>query len=97
MIESTTAIKGLTGLDVPSLVGGALGKGFVDRGRTTDGDGHADKEGSAIDRINATAHEGLTTMPKRAEEATSKAEAAVQSLGGSGGLRKEIRLGVAAR
>ena len=80
VIESTTAIKGLTGLDVPSLVGGALGKGFVDRGRTTDGDGHADKEGSAIDRINATAHEGLTTMPKRAEEATSKAEAAVQPI-----------------
>ena len=80
VIESTTAIKGLTGLDVPSLVGGALGKGFVDRGRTTDGDGHADKEGSAIDRINATAHEGLTTMPKRVEEATTKAEAAVQPI-----------------
>ncbi len=78
VIESTTAIKGLTGLDVPSLVGGALGRGFVDRGRTGEGDGHGEKEGSAIDRINATAHEGLTTMPKRAEEATSKvAEAAV--------------------
>src|SRR6266436_972901 len=77
VIESTTAIKGLTGLDVPTLVGGALGRGFVDRGRTSEGDGHGEKEGSAIDRINATAHEGLTTMPKRAEEATSKAEAAV--------------------
>src|SRR5258706_3158238 len=62
VIESTTAIKGLTGLDVPSLVGGALGRGFVDRGRTSEGgDGHAEKEGSAMDRINATAHEGLTT------------------------------------
>src|SRR6266436_1316261 len=77
VIESTTAIKGLTGLDVPTLVGGALGRGFVDRGRTSEGDGHGEKEGSAIDRINATAHEGLTTMPKRAEEATSKAEAVV--------------------
>src|SRR6266446_7543576 len=77
VIESTTAIKGLTGLDVPSLVGGALGRGFVDRGHTGEGDGRAEKEGSAIDRINATAHEGLTTMPKRAEEATSKAAEAV--------------------
>ncbi|HET7467239.1 MAG TPA: SPFH domain-containing protein [Candidatus Dormibacteraeota bacterium] len=77
VIESTTAIKGLTGLDVPNLVGGALGRGFVDRGSKTDGDGH-DKEESAIDRINATAHEGLTTMPKRAEEAVAKAQAAVE-------------------
>ncbi len=77
VIESTTAIKGLTGLDVPSLVGGALGRGFVDRGHTGEGDGRAEKEGSAIDRINATAHEGLTTLPKRAEEATSKAAEAV--------------------
>ena len=80
VIESTTAIKGLTGLDVPSLVGGALGRGFVDRGRTGEGDGHGEKEGSAIDRINATAHDGLTTMPKRAEAATTKAEAAVQPI-----------------
>src|SRR5947209_6434529 len=80
VIESTTAIKGLTGLDVPSLVGGALGRGFVDRGRTSEGDGHEEKEGSAIDRINATAHEGLTTMPKRTEEAVTKAEAAVQPI-----------------
>src|SRR5215831_18784589 len=75
MIESTTAIKGLTGLDVPNLVGGALGRGFG--GRTPEGDGHS-PEPSSIDRINATAHEGLTTMPKRAEEAVTKAEAAVQ-------------------
>jgi flotillin len=80
VIESTTAIKGLTGLDVPNLVGGALGRGFVDRGRPSEGDGQAEKEGSAIDRINATAHEGLTTMPKRVEEATTKAEAAVQPI-----------------
>ncbi len=80
VIESTTAIKGLTGLDVPNLVGSALGRGFVDRGRTSEGDGHEEKEGSAIDRINATAHEGLTTMPKRTEEAVTKAEAAVQPI-----------------
>jgi flotillin len=83
VIESTTAIKGLTGLDVPNLIGGALGRGFVDRGHTGEGDGHAEKEGSAIDRINATAHEGLTTMPKRAEEATTKAEAAVTAAAAS--------------
>ena len=80
VIESTTAIKGLTGLDVPNLVGGALGRGFVDRGRTSEGDGRGEKEGSAIDRINATAHDGLTTMPKRAEEATARAEAAVKPI-----------------
>src|SRR5947208_2646795 len=80
VIESTTAIKGLTGLDVPNLVRSALGRGFVDRGRTSEGDGHEEKEGSAIDRINATAHEGLTTMPKRTEEAVTKAEAAVQPI-----------------
>src|SRR5690242_16319142 len=83
VIESTTAIKGLTGLDVPNLVGNALGRGFVDRGRTSEGDGHGEKEESAIDRINATAHEDLTTMPKRVEEATTKAEAAVTAAAAS--------------
>src|SRR5207247_5373108 len=61
VIESTTAIKGLTGLDVPSLVGGALGRGFVDRGRTSEGDGHAEKAGSAVDRLSATTQEGATS------------------------------------
>ena len=42
MIESTTAIKGLTGLDVPSLIGGAMGRGFGERLRTGDGDGGSD-------------------------------------------------------
>src|SRR5205807_3145976 len=44
MIESTTAIKGLTGLDVPSLVGGALGRGFGERLRTGEGNGDASGE-----------------------------------------------------
>ncbi|HEY6875738.1 MAG TPA: SPFH domain-containing protein [Candidatus Dormibacteraeota bacterium] len=74
MVESTTAIKGLTGLDVPGLVGNALGRGFVDRG-----DGrNADKDESAIDRINAVGKEGLTTMPARVEQATAAAHEAVQ-------------------
>src|SRR4029077_7508013 len=96
VIESTTAIKGLTGLDVPNLVGNALGRGFVDRGRTSEGDGHGAKEESAIDRINATAHEGLTTMPKRAEEATTKAEAAVTAATASAKDVAESIKGVAA-
>ena len=74
VIESTTAIKGLTGLDVPGLVGSALGRGFVDRG-----DGRsAEKEESAIERINAVGKEGLTTMPARVEQATAAAHEAVQ-------------------
>ena len=77
MVESTTAIKGLTGLDVPNLVGNALGRGFVDRSRSTETDGQP-KEESAMDRINAIAHEGLATMPARVEKATSAAETAVQ-------------------
>ena len=80
MIESTTAIKGLTGLDVPSLVGGALGRGFGDRLRGGDGegaDGHA-KEETALDKINAVAKEGLNTMPARVEHATASAQAAAE-------------------
>src|SRR5690349_15296670 len=76
VVESTTAIKGLTGLDVPGLVGTALGRGFVDRG-----DGrNADKDESAIERINAVGKEGLTTMPARVEQATSPAHEAVQPI-----------------
>jgi flotillin len=70
MIESTTAIKGLTGLDVPSLVGGALGRGFGEHLRTGEGGGNGGGE-SATSRIADMAREGLTTMPARAEQATS--------------------------
>src|SRR5437879_8335102 len=76
MIESTTAIKGLTGLDVPNLVGNALGRGLSDRARAGgDGDGHG---GSAADNIGAIAREGLTTMPQRAEETAAAAEARIK-------------------
>ncbi len=49
MVESTTAIKGLTGLDVPSLIGGALGRGFGERLRTGSGDGMGGVEKAAAD------------------------------------------------
>src|SRR5215471_764606 len=76
VVESTTAIKGLTGLDVPGLVGNALGRGFVDRG-----DGHTNdkKEESALDKINSVAKEGLTTMPARVEQAAAAAHAEVKA------------------
>src|SRR5207244_3477630 len=78
MIESTTAIKGLTGLDVPNLVGNALGRGLSDRARAGgDGDGHG---GSAADNIGAIAREGLTTMPHRAEETAAAAEAKIKEV-----------------
>ncbi|HET9410891.1 MAG TPA: SPFH domain-containing protein [Candidatus Dormibacteraeota bacterium] len=73
MVESTTAIKGLTGLDVPSLVGGALGRGFGDRLRTGDGGDNGGGE-TAMSRINELAHEGLSTMPARAEQAVAHVE-----------------------
>src|SRR5665213_691578 len=47
LIESTTAIKGLTGLDVPSLIGGALGRGFGQGLRTGDGDAASSIEKAA--------------------------------------------------
>src|SRR5437899_6135086 len=75
MIESTTAIKGLTGLDVPNLIGGALGRGFGERLRTGDGDAGSDT-GSAADRISAIAGEGLSTLKAARAEAAAKAEAA---------------------
>ncbi len=62
MIESTTAIKGLTGLDVPSLVGNALGRGFPQR------QPEPDNGESAADRISDIASKGLTTMKARAAE-----------------------------
>ena len=74
MIESTTAIKGLTGLDVPNLIGGALGRGFGERLRTGGGDGGSDV-GSAADRISQIAGEGLATLKAARTEAAEKAKA----------------------
>ena len=75
MIESTTAIKGLTGLDVPNLIGGALGRGFGERLRTGDGDGGSDV-GSAANRISQIAGEGLSTLKAARAEAEAKAKEA---------------------
>ena len=75
MIESTTAIKGLTGLDVPNLIGGALGRGFGERLRTGDGDRSSDA-GSAADRISEIAGEGLSTLKAARAEAAAKAKEA---------------------
>jgi flotillin len=75
MIESTTAIKGLTGLDVPNLVGGALGRGFGEKLRT--GEGDRDAEESATDRISDIAGEGLTTLKSQVAHDTAVAKAAV--------------------
>ena len=72
MIESTTAIKGLTGLDVPNLVGNALGRGFTSRA-TEPGNGE-----SAAEKISAIASEGLTTMKARAAETTAAAKPAAE-------------------
>ncbi len=68
MIESTTAIKGLTGLDVPALVSGAIGRG-VHQGNGT--------EQTSSERIADIAREGLTTMPKHVEEAKTEVKADV--------------------
>ena len=73
MIESTTAIKGLTGLDVPNLVGGALGRGFGEKLRT--GEGNGDSGASPTDRISEIAGEGLTTLKAAQEAAKAKAAA----------------------
>jgi flotillin len=75
MIESTTAIKGLTGLDVPSLIGGALGRGFGERLRTGDGAAGSDT-GSAADRISEIAGEGLSALKAQRAEAAARAETA---------------------
>src|ERR1700674_2086280 len=72
MIESTTAIKGLTGLDVPSLIGGAMGRGFGERLRTGDG-GASSASGSASDRISEIAGEGLSTLKAARAEAAARA------------------------
>jgi flotillin len=74
MIESTTAIKGLTGLDVPNLIGGALGRGFGERLRTGDGDRSSDA-GSAADRISEIAGHGLSALKAQTAAAAAHAEA----------------------
>jgi flotillin len=74
MIESTTAIKGLTGLDVPNLIGGALGRGFGERLRTGDGDRSSDP-GSAADRISEIAGHGLSALKAQTAAAAAHAEA----------------------
>ncbi|HEY4912294.1 MAG TPA: SPFH domain-containing protein [Candidatus Dormibacteraeota bacterium] len=74
MIESTTAIKGLTGLDVPSLIGGAMGRGFGERLRTGDGERGSDP-GSAADRISEIAGHGLSALKAQTAAAAAKAEA----------------------
>jgi flotillin len=79
MIESTTAIKGLTGLDVPNLIGGALGRGFGERLRSGDGEGVGNGEsGSAAERISEIAGHGLSAMKAHAAEAAAAAEATAE-------------------
>jgi hypothetical protein len=72
MIESTTAIKGLTGLDVPNLIGGALGRGFGERLRTGEGVAEADAKSTA-DRISEIAGDGLATLKAAQAAAAAKA------------------------
>src|ERR1700694_172758 len=78
MIESTTAIKGLTGLDVPGLIGGAMGRGFGDRLRTGDGaseGGGRGEMGRAAEEIMHKGENKLTTMRARAEATAAEIEA----------------------
>lgn len=77
MVESTTAIKGLTGLDVPNLIGGALGRGFGERLRTGEGAGGGGTE-KGTDRISEIAGEGLTALKAQAAESALHAEAAAK-------------------
>ena len=78
MVESTTAIKGLTGLDVPGLIGGAMGRGFGDRLRTGEGAAEGDGRGSVGKSAEEIMHKGeheLTTMPARASATAAEVEA----------------------
>src|SRR6202521_4245367 len=91
MVESTTAIKGLTGLDVPSLIGGALGRGFGERLRTGGGDGSSDP-GSAAERISEIAGHGLSALKAQtaaaaAKAAEAKATAVASKLASSGAVQ----------
>ncbi len=81
MIESTTAIKGLTGLDVPNLVGGALGRGFGERLRT--GEGNGDASESATDRITEIAGQGLTALKAQTEARAAATKAAADEVAAS--------------
>jgi flotillin len=85
MIESTTAIKGLTGLDVPNLIGGALGRGFGERLRTGEGDGSSGIEKAAA-HVRSMAEEAEAKVAEEEEaakeevaDAKAKAAAAVSS------------------
>jgi len=85
MIESTTAIKGLTGLDVPNLIGGALGRGFGERLRTGEGDGSGGIEKAAA-QVRSMAEEAEAKVAEEEEaakeevaDAKAKAAAAVSS------------------
>ncbi|TMF95518.1 MAG: hypothetical protein E6I05_02105 [Chloroflexi bacterium] len=79
MIESTTAIKGLTGLDVPNLVGGALGRGFGERLRTGEGNGDA-TGASATDRISEIAGQGLTALKAQTAHDAVAAKSAAEEV-----------------
>ncbi len=69
MVESTTAIKGLTGLDVPSLIGGALGRGFGGRLRSGEEDHPGRVEQAAEEVRDLAATEGLrATLESRGVE-----------------------------
>ncbi len=72
VVESTTAIKGLTGLDVPNLIGGALGR-TVER---KPGDDNGGVTESASDRISEIASQGLTALKTQAAKDTAAAKAA---------------------
>ena len=75
VVESTTAIKGLTGLDVPNLISGALGgRNFGERPREENGD--APPQESASERISQIAGEGLTTLKAQVARDTAAAKAA---------------------
>ncbi|HZK75183.1 MAG TPA: SPFH domain-containing protein, partial [Clostridia bacterium] len=74
LIESTTAIKGLTGLDVPSLIGGALGRGFGQGLRTGDGDA-----ASSIEKAAAQIRDLAVDVEEQVPAAKAKAAAAVES------------------
>ena len=75
VVESTTAIKGLTGLDVPNLISGALGgRNFGERPREENGD--TPPQESASERISQIAGEGLTTLKAQVARDTAAAKAA---------------------
>jgi flotillin len=73
MIESTTAIKGLTGLDVPNLIGSALGRTFGGNQPPANGDPGSTQ--SAVDHISDIAGHGLSTLKTQAAESAAQAGA----------------------